>query len=487
MAYTELTVWTRGIIMDKEGRDIVSSVAAAGRLEGKFTQSMENYVDNPDRTNAPTRKYCRVSDSEIENALTYENEQPNIVVLVEQTMVKGWDYMRGMPPGGTLVINTHYSPDYMIRFVPGAERLAQLVCVDAAKLADHKWLYYRLGELGLDRLSTEGAAERSKAIAPDIAAPLIAAVVKTTGIVKLETIEPMIANKAAFRAALDELHILPLQSGGVDSVNLQNGKLDCSKVSKANLPIQSEGLIMSTKGTHIPDWLQVPFAGITPAPSQEKGSGSVPHRQLALDTAGVSRQDAALQQCLRHQRKDPGLSRPGEARQVSRRLRAHQGGHAVSVGHGPRVLPPVRAGVQSRTVRRGHLDPRRRAVPRRPGPGAAARRRHSRTVQRETRGGRRVRSGRTQRRVSARAPGLPGHHPREIAESRRAQSRRHSRLGAPAGRARQGDRATRRARRDDQDEHRGGQGRHLGRFEDELRRLRAGGRPHRAQQRESRG
>ena len=152
MSYTELTVWTRGIIMDKEGRDIVNSVAAAGRIEGKFSQAMENYVDNPDRTNAPTRKYCRISDSEIENALTYENEHPNIVVLVEQTMVKGWDYMRGMPPGGTLVINTHYSPDYMIRFVPGPERLAQLVCVDAAKLADHKWLYYRLGELGLDRL-----------------------------------------------------------------------------------------------------------------------------------------------------------------------------------------------------------------------------------------------------------------------------------------------------------------------------------------------
>jgi len=154
MAYTELTVWTRGIIMDKEGRDIVNSVAAAARLEGKFAQAMENYVDNPDRTNAPTRKYCRISEGEIENALTYENDQPNIVVLVEETMVKGWDYMRGMPAGGTLVINTHYSPEYMMRFVPRPERLVQLVCVDAAKLADHKWLYYRLGELGLDRLST---------------------------------------------------------------------------------------------------------------------------------------------------------------------------------------------------------------------------------------------------------------------------------------------------------------------------------------------
>src|SRR5246127_2895984 len=210
MSYTELTVCTRGIIMDKEGRDIVNSVAASARNEGKFAQAMENYVDNPDRTNAPTRKYCRVSNAEIENALTYENEHPNIVVLVEGTMVKGWDYMRGMPPGGTLIINTQHTPDYMIRFVPGPERLAQLVCVDAAKLADHKWLYYRLGELGLDRLSTEGAAERNKSVAPDIAAPLIAAVVKTTGIVKMATIEPIIANKHAFNLALQELHIMPL-------------------------------------------------------------------------------------------------------------------------------------------------------------------------------------------------------------------------------------------------------------------------------------
>src|SRR6202007_2783135 len=211
MAYTELSVWTRGIIMDKEGRDIVNSIAASARIEGKFSQAMENYVDNPDRTNAPTRKYCRVSDTQIENALTYENEKPNIVVLVEETMVKGWDYMRGMPPGGTLVINTHYTPDYMIRFVPGVERLSQLVCVDAAKLADHKWLYYRLGELGLDRLSTEGAAERSKMVAPDIAAPLIAAAVKSTGIVKMETIKPMIANQHAFEMALRGMHVMPLQ------------------------------------------------------------------------------------------------------------------------------------------------------------------------------------------------------------------------------------------------------------------------------------
>src|SRR6266513_1583261 len=33
---------------------------------------------------------------------------------------------------------------------------------------------------------------------------------------------------------------------------------------------------MSTKGTHIPDWLAVPFAGITPAPSQDTGQDLFP-------------------------------------------------------------------------------------------------------------------------------------------------------------------------------------------------------------------
>ncbi len=96
---------------------------------------------------------------------------------------------------------------------------------------------------------------------------------------------------------------------------------------------------MSTKGTRSQSGSN-PFAGITPAPFAGKRAGSFSYRQLARDTARVSRQIAALQQCLRNQRKNSGLSGPGEARQVSRRLRAHQGRHAVSVGHGPRLLPP---------------------------------------------------------------------------------------------------------------------------------------------------
>jgi len=51
MSYTELTVWTRGIIMDKEGRDIVNSISASARIEGKYAQAMRTTSTIP---TAPT-------------------------------------------------------------------------------------------------------------------------------------------------------------------------------------------------------------------------------------------------------------------------------------------------------------------------------------------------------------------------------------------------------------------------------------------------
>ena len=55
MSYTELTVWTRGIIMDKEGRDIVNSVSASAPHRGQICpgdgelrrQSRSNQLPDP--------------------------------------------------------------------------------------------------------------------------------------------------------------------------------------------------------------------------------------------------------------------------------------------------------------------------------------------------------------------------------------------------------------------------------------------------------
>src|SRR5574337_1432051 len=114
----EITVWTRGVVKDKEGRDVANGIAAAADREGKFTQAFDNYVDLPDRVNVPVRKYARISDDEIEMRYDYENERPEVVVVVDATLVKGMNVLRGLRPNGVLVVNTDRSPDEILRFVP---------------------------------------------------------------------------------------------------------------------------------------------------------------------------------------------------------------------------------------------------------------------------------------------------------------------------------------------------------------------------------
>jgi hypothetical protein len=42
--YHELTVWSRGIIMDKEARDVSSCIAAAARAQGLYADNVSDYL-----------------------------------------------------------------------------------------------------------------------------------------------------------------------------------------------------------------------------------------------------------------------------------------------------------------------------------------------------------------------------------------------------------------------------------------------------------
>src|SRR5574342_1200419 len=114
----QVTVWARGVVQDKEGRDIANGLAAAASKEGKFTQAFDNYVDLPDRVNVPLRKYARISDGDIEMKYDYENEKPEVVVVVDATIVKGINILRGVEKDGILIVNTKRSPDEILKFVP---------------------------------------------------------------------------------------------------------------------------------------------------------------------------------------------------------------------------------------------------------------------------------------------------------------------------------------------------------------------------------
>jgi oxalate oxidoreductase subunit delta len=213
--YHELTVWSRGIIMDKEARDVSSCVAAAARTLGLYADNVSDYVDDPDRTNCLVRRYARFGDSPIVDRFVYENPRPDWVVLVEETIVKAVNFLRGTPDrSGILVINSAREPEYLLKFLPDSmqAKLAKLVVVDAVGLAEQHgsspWMFVRdLGELAYDRMSTEGAEERL-AIGLGIAAPLIGALIAAAGELPVDAVANEVADRDAMMRGVEQHKVL---------------------------------------------------------------------------------------------------------------------------------------------------------------------------------------------------------------------------------------------------------------------------------------
>ena len=194
---TEITVWTRGVVMDKEARDVANAFAQAAKMGGKFVQAFDNYEDLPDRVLVTTRKYVRISDGEIQMKYLYVNEHPDVVVIVEPTIVKGINILRGMPQGGLLIINTNRSIDYMLQFIPNADILGAVAAVDADGISGIRTVDFSGSEGGVD----------AAGIGAGIASPILGAMAKVTGMAKKENLATIISDVAALERGYQEVTI----------------------------------------------------------------------------------------------------------------------------------------------------------------------------------------------------------------------------------------------------------------------------------------
>ena len=195
----EITIWASGVIQDAEARDTANCIAAAASKEGKYTQAFDNYVDLPDRVNVPVRKYARISSEEIQEKYLYENDHPNIVVLVEPSLIKGYNILRGMPEGGVLIVNTDRDPEELLKFVPNKELLRAIATVDATKVTE---------KIVDDFMDIEGAS--AKALGRGIGAVLAGAVAKVSGEYTLESLKKVVQNKDGAQKGYDSVKIKQL-------------------------------------------------------------------------------------------------------------------------------------------------------------------------------------------------------------------------------------------------------------------------------------
>lgn len=192
---TEITVWTRGVVMDKEARDVANAFAQAAKMEGKFVQAFDNYEDLPDRVLVTTRKYARISDEEIEMKYLYTNAHPDVVVIVEPTIIKGINVLKGMPEGGLLLINTNRPINYMMQFIPNADVLGAVATVDADGISGIRTVDFSGSEGGVD---TAG-------IGAGIAAPILGALARVTGMARKENLAKIVSDVAAMERGYHEV------------------------------------------------------------------------------------------------------------------------------------------------------------------------------------------------------------------------------------------------------------------------------------------
>ena len=104
-------------------------LAYAALLDGKYVQAFPEF--GPERRGAPVTGYTRISDEPIRIHSYIYN--PNIVVVVDPTIMGSIDVTKGLAENGIIVANTEKSPEDL-KSQLGAEK-AKVYTVNAVRIA----------------------------------------------------------------------------------------------------------------------------------------------------------------------------------------------------------------------------------------------------------------------------------------------------------------------------------------------------------------
>ena len=139
-------------------------IAEAALGKGKFIQSFPEY--GPERAGAPMKAYARISDKKITTYATIVN--PDVVMVIDPTLIGPVDVAEGLTKDGILIINTPKSSGDMKKKTGFNGRI---YCVDATKIS--------IETVGRNLPNT----------------PMLGALIKATGIIELSAITDSIKHK----------------------------------------------------------------------------------------------------------------------------------------------------------------------------------------------------------------------------------------------------------------------------------------------------
>ena len=97
---------------------------------GKYVQGFPEY--GPERMGAPITAYNRISDTRC--SVHCNIEEPDYVVVVDETLLESVDVTRGLQPEGAVIINTPKAPGEIRRKLRGWK--GRVCTIDARKISE---------------------------------------------------------------------------------------------------------------------------------------------------------------------------------------------------------------------------------------------------------------------------------------------------------------------------------------------------------------
>ncbi|MBD3164179.1 pyruvate synthase [Candidatus Woesearchaeota archaeon] len=139
-------------------------IAEAGISKGKHIQSFPEY--GPERAGAPVKAFARISDNDIKTTAPVTN--PDVVLVIDATLLDTVDVAQGLSESGILIVNTPKDAAWLKEKTGFG---GKCMAVDATKIA--------LEAVGKNLPNT----------------PILGALVKATGCIELEAISESIRKK----------------------------------------------------------------------------------------------------------------------------------------------------------------------------------------------------------------------------------------------------------------------------------------------------
>ena len=105
-------------------------VAETALAADQYMQAMPEY--GPERMGAPIKAFTRISPEPIDIHCNIEN--PDVVIVLDDSLLDVVDVAEGLVDGGTIIINTCTPPDAVKRAL-GLDESITVACIDASGIA----------------------------------------------------------------------------------------------------------------------------------------------------------------------------------------------------------------------------------------------------------------------------------------------------------------------------------------------------------------